>query len=157
MRVSATDASLRAGRQAVLPDVVQVMDDRDHPRGEEEEGRGRQDLDGGPPERHGGDGEGDEEGNHFGFLTGPWRLGSRSTGLAAGSAIAFSTGAGTMFATTGPLSGFGSGARHGRWANIGRAFLCMQFAGGVRVSVDSLVSSPRFGVRPAGSLAAQPG
>ena len=46
-----------------------------------------------------------------------------------------------MSATTGPLSGFGSGARHGRWANIGRAFLCMQFASGVRDSVDSLASS----------------
>jgi hypothetical protein len=40
------------------------MDDRDHPRGEEEEGHGGQDLDGGPPERHGGDGEGDEERGH---------------------------------------------------------------------------------------------
>ena len=95
-----------ADRQAVLPEVVHVLDDHDHSRRDEEEGRGRQNLDGGPPERHGGDGEGDEEGNHS--VSSPAR--GDATLLAPASrwfSYSFSIGAGTMCATTGPLSRFG--------------------------------------------------
>lgn len=126
------DAPLRAGRQVVLPEVVHVVDDRDHSRGEEEEGRGGQDLDGGPPERHGGDGKGDEEGNHS--VSSPAR-GSLSSPL---ERVQYVPPLGLIWIRV-------SGARHGRWANIGRAFcvysLCMQFARGVRASVDSPASS----------------
>jgi hypothetical protein len=73
-----------AGRQAVLPDVVHVLDDHDRSRDEQEEGRGRQDLDGRPPERHGGDGEGDEEGNHS--VSSPARGGARLVAQPRGGA-----------------------------------------------------------------------
>jgi len=56
------------------------------------------------------------------FPTGPWGRGHRGTVIAAGPGYAFSAGACTMSPTTEPLSGSGFGARHGRWANIGRAF-----------------------------------
>src|SRR6478672_5393423 len=115
--------------RAVLPEVVHVLDDHDHSRGEEEEGRGGQDLDGGPPERHGGDGEGDEEENHS--VSSPARGGLPSP-LERVRCLP-------------PLDlcmDSGSGARHGRWPNIGRAFcVCSSLVGSERLLIRCVLPS----------------
>src|SRR5262249_49921605 len=50
-------------------DVVQVLDDLDDAADEQENRRDRKDFQGDSPERHTGDAEGDQEGDHFRFLT----------------------------------------------------------------------------------------
>lgn len=51
----------QSGRQAALPEVVEILDDHDHSRDDQEDGHGHQDFQRDSPERHTGDGEGDEE------------------------------------------------------------------------------------------------
>jgi hypothetical protein len=52
------------GRQADLPHVVQVLDDHDDSRDQQEERHGRQDLRCDSPERHASDRDRDEESDH---------------------------------------------------------------------------------------------
>jgi len=51
--------------------VVQILDDRDRSRDDQEDDYGHQDPHRRFPERRAGDGDGDEEENHCGLLTGP--------------------------------------------------------------------------------------
>ena len=129
-----------ADRQAVLLEVVHVLDDHDYSRDEEEKGHGRQDLDGGPPERHGGDGEGDEEGNHS--VSSPARGGATLVAQASrrvGYCLLHRSVYDVCHHWTFIWIRFRCSAR-----SMGQhrpCFLCMQFASGVRDSVDSLASS----------------